>query len=152
MKLFGMPAAPLALTLAGVLPFAAGAGVMLAAADQPILKAQAGLVLLVYGAVILSFLGGLRWGAEIAARDEAPRAGILGLSVLGSLAGWGLVLWMFFSGAGWPMFAAAAGLHLVHGLWDAGAGGLPGWMRRVRVIGAACAAASLGAGAAAYFV
>jgi hypothetical protein len=152
MKIFAMPAAPLVLTLAGVLPFAAGAGVMLAAADQPILKAQAGLVLLVYGAVILSFLGGLRWGAEITARDEAPRAGVLVLSVLGSLAGWGIVLWAFFGGAGWPVFAAGAGLHLLHGLWDVGAGGLPGWMRRARVIGAACAVAALGAGAAAYFV
>jgi hypothetical protein len=52
----------------------------------------------------------------------------------------------------WPVFAAGAGLHLLHGLWDVNAPGLPGWMRRVRVIGAACAVAALGAGAAAYFV
>lgn len=152
MKLFGMPTAPLVLTLAGVLPFAAGAGVMLAAAGQPILKAQAGLVVLFYGAVILSFLGGLRWGAEITLHAEAPRAGVLGLSVLGSLAGWALVLWAFFGGAGWQVFAAGAGLHLLHSFWDVGASGLPGWMQRLRVIASACAVAALGTGAAAYFV
>ena len=78
MKLFGIPGAPLALTLAGIAPFAAGAGVMWAAQADPVLQAQAGLTLLVYGAVILSFVGGLRWGAEIAA-SEAPRAAVLAL-------------------------------------------------------------------------
>jgi len=152
MKLLGMPTAPLVLTLAGVLPFAAGAGVMLAVTGQPILKAQAGLVMLVYGAVILSFLGGLRWGTEITLHADAPRAGVLCLSVLGSLAGWVLVLWAFFGGAGWQVFAAGAGLHLLHSLWDARASALPGWMRRLRVIAASCAVTALGAGAAAYLV
>lgn len=150
MKLFGIPGAPLALTLAGMAPFAAGAGVMWAAQADPVLQAQSGLALLVYGAVILSFVGGLRWGAEVAGR-EAPRAQVLGLSVIGSLAAWALVLYGVLGALGWQVFAAAAGAHLLHGFWDTGAAGLPAWMRRLRAIGTFGAAAALLAGGAAYF-
>jgi hypothetical protein len=150
MKLFGIPGAPLALTLAGMAPFAAGAGVMWAAQADPVLQAQSGLALLAYGAVILSFVGGLRWGAEVAGR-EAPRAKVLGLSVLGSLAAWALVLYGVLGALGWQVFAAAAGAHLLHGVWDTGAQGLPAWMRRLRAIGTFGAAAALLAGGAVYF-
>ena len=150
MKLFGIPGAPLALTLAGMAPFAAGAGVMWAAQADPVLQAQSGLALLAYGAVILSFVGGLRWGAEVAGR-EAPRAAVLGLSVLGSLAAWALVLYGVLGALGWQVFAAAAGAHLLHGVWDTGAQGLPAWMRRLRAIGTFGAAAALLAGGAVYF-
>lgn len=150
MKLFGIPGAPLALTLAGIAPFAAGAGVMWAAEADPVLQAQAGLTLLVYGAVILSFVGGVRWGAEIAA-NEAPRWPVLGLSVLGSLAGWGLVLYGVLGALDWKVFAAAAGAHLLHGVWDTGAAALPAWMRRLRAVGTFGAAAALLAGGAVYF-
>ena len=150
MKLFGIPGAPLALTLAGMAPFAAGAGVMWAAQADPVLQAQSGLALLAYGAVILSFVGGLRWGAEVAGR-EAPRAKVLGLSVLGSLAAWALVLYCVLGALGWQVFAAAAGAHLLHGVWDTGAQGLPAWMRRLRAIGTFGAAAALLHGGAVYF-
>jgi hypothetical protein len=150
MSRFGVPAAPLALTLAGIAPFAAGAGVMWAAEADPVLQAQAGLTLLVYGAVILSFLGGLRWGAEVA-QGETRRASLLGLSVLGSLAAWGLVLYGVLGALDWHVFAAAAGAHLLHGIWDTGAAALPAWMRRLRAIGTFGAAAGLLAGGAAYF-
>ena len=150
MKLFGIPGAPLALTLAGMAPFAAGTGVMWAAQADPVLQAQSWLALLAYGAVILSFVGGLRWGAEVAGR-EAPRAKVLGLSVLGSLAAWALVLYGVLGALGWQVFAAAAGAHLLHGVWDTGAQGLPAWMRRLRAIGTFGAAAALLAGGAVYF-
>ncbi|MFN7164456.1 MAG: DUF3429 domain-containing protein [Hyphomonas sp.] len=149
MKPFGIPRAPLSLTLAGLAPFAAGAGVMWAAEADPVLQAQAGLTLLVYGAVILSFIGGLRWGAEIAG-SEAPRARVLALSVAGSLVGWGLVLYGVLGALDWQIFAAAAGAHLLHGVWDTGATGLPAWMRRLRAIGTFSAAAALLAGGAVY--
>ena len=150
MKLFGIPGAPLALTLAGMAPFAAGTGVMWAAQADPVLQAQSGLALLAYGAVILSFVGGLRWGAEVAGR-EAQRATVLGLSGLGSLAAWALVLYGVLGALGWQVFAAAAGAHLLHGVWDTGAQGLPAWMRRLRAIGTFGAAAALLAGGAVYF-
>jgi hypothetical protein len=51
---------PVALGLAGLLPFlAAGAGAVLLA---PPAGAAAAVVAAVYGAVILSFLGGVQWG------------------------------------------------------------------------------------------
>lgn len=149
----GIPAAPLALTLSGVLPFAASAGVMWAARDNPVLQAQSGLTLLVYAAVILSFLGGLRWGAEIVGRgDEGPRAGVLALSVLGSLAGWGLVIYGVLGALNWQVYSAAAASHLAHGLWDTGGAAIPPWMRRLRAIGTFGAVVSLLAGGASYLV
>ncbi|MDP3458176.1 MAG: DUF3429 family protein, partial [Hyphomonas sp.] len=108
-----------------------------------------GLTLLVYGAVILSFVGGLRWGTEMAG-SEAPRGAVLALSVLGSLAAWVLVLYGVLGALNWQVFAAAAGAHLLHGVWDTGAAGLPAWMRRLRAIGTFGAAAALLAGGAAY--
>jgi Protein of unknown function (DUF3429) len=153
MRISGIPAAPLMLTLAGIAPFAAGAGVMWAAEDDPVLQAQAGLTLLVYGAVILSFLGGLRWGAEVVERgDKGPRTLVLICSVLGSLAGWGLVVYGVLGALDWQVYAAAATAHMVHGFWDTGTVVIPAWMRRLRAIGTFGAAAGLMAGGAAYFV
>lgn len=153
MRISGIPAAPLLLTLAGIAPFAAGAGVMWAAEDDPVLQAQAGLTLLVYGAVILSFLGGLRWGAEVVDRGDAePRAAVLICSVLGSVAGWGLVLYGVLGALDWQVYAAAAAAHMVHGFWDTGTVVIPAWMRRLRAIGTFGAAAGLMGGGAVYFV
>ncbi len=151
MRLFGIPGVPLALTLPGLIPFAAGAGVMWAAAGDPVLKAQAALVLLVYGAVILSFLGGVRWGAEVNAQGGGlPRTGIMVLSVLGSLAGWAAVLYGVLGALGWPVFGALALAHLMQGIWDSDGAGLPFWMRRVRRLATLGAFAALMAGAASY--
>lgn len=153
MRISGIPAAPLLLTLAGIAPFVAGAGVMWAAEDDPVLQAQAGLTLLVYGAVILSFLGGLRWGAEVVDRGDAgPRAAVLICSVLGSVAGWGLVLYGVLGALDWQIYAAAAAAHMVHGFWDTGTVVIPAWMRRLRAIGTFGAAAGLMGGGAVYFV
>lgn len=153
MRLFGLPAFALGLTLAGLVPLAAGAGVLWAARGNAVLQFQAAQTVIVYGALILSFLGGLRWGAEVNGQGAGvPRAPILALSVLGALAGWGIVLWALWAPAQWPMLAALAGAHLLHGLWDGRGAGLPIWMRRLRAVAAGVAAVSLGAAAASYFV
>ncbi len=75
------------LGLAGVLPFAAGA---LAAWRPDPVGAFAVTALLAYGAVILSFLGGIHWG--LALERAHPRPAQLGLGVLPSLAGWTALL------------------------------------------------------------
>ena len=148
-----MPGVPLALMLVGLVPFAAGAGAVWALRSDPALQGRAALALLAYSAVILSFLGGIRWGAEVNAHGAGiPRTRQLVLSVLGSLAGWGLLLWAMLSAPGWPVLVAAALAHLLHGIWDADGAGLPVWMRRLRIIGAAGAVLALGAAAAAYIV
>jgi hypothetical protein len=153
MRLFGIPGVPLALMLGGLVPFAAGAGGMWALRADPALQGQVALALLVYGAIILSFLGGIRWGAEVNAHGGGiPRTRQLVLSVLGSLAAWGLVLWAVLGAPGWPVFALAAAAHGLHGIWDADGAGLPMWMRRLRILGAAGAVIALGAAAAVYVV
>ncbi|MFN7178631.1 DUF3429 domain-containing protein [Hyphomonas sp.] len=153
MRLFGVPAVALGLTLAGLVPLAAGAGVMWAARADAVLQMQAAQALIVYGALILSFLGGVRWGAEVNGQGAGiPRTPLISLSVLGSLAGFGIVLWALWSVELWPVLAALAGAHLLHGVWDAGGAGLPIWMRRLRGFAAVVAVIALGAAAASYFV
>lgn len=92
-----VPRPALVLGLAGLIPFAA-AYVMTIAGPQD-LRPQAALALAAYGAVILSFLGGIHWGMAMAAssggasssRDtELPRQ--LVIAVLPSLSGWAALL------------------------------------------------------------
>lgn len=152
MRLFGIPSLPLALTLSGLIPFAAPAAMLWLAPEDAALQDKAGMALLVYGAVILSFLGGVRWGAEINAQGSGgiPRSALLNLSMLGPLAGWGLVLWGAIAGLGWPVFAAMAGAQGLHAAWDSDGAGLPMWYRRLRRLAAVGAVAALIAAAAAY--
>ncbi|MEL6826722.1 MAG: DUF3429 domain-containing protein, partial [Pseudomonadota bacterium] len=75
------PQVPMALMFAGVIPFVATSGLMLVWRNDPALKVTMAPWLLVYAAVILSFLGGVRWGAEIAKR-ERPRFAELGPATL----------------------------------------------------------------------
>lgn len=73
----------------GVIPFVtlAIAGPFL---SDPI-RTQAFLALIAYGAVILSFMGGIHWGLAIAdSRDAGFRR--LGISVLPALIGWAALL------------------------------------------------------------
>lgn len=80
------PLAALVLGLAGLVPFAAAA--LSQYAGLPGLAPDCGVRLgIVYGAVILSFLGGIRWG--VALRSGAPRRQAIefAASVLPSLAG-----------------------------------------------------------------
>lgn len=151
MRLFGNPATQLALTLAGLVPFIAGAAVMWLPQTGPVLRAQAALCLLVYAGMILSYAGGVRWGAGIHAHGEAqPQTGLAALSGLGALAGWGLVLAGVLGALDWPVFVAAAAAHAAHGVWDAFGAGLPAWFRRLRLSAALAAATALAAAAGAY--
>ncbi|HYF23212.1 MAG TPA: DUF3429 domain-containing protein [Caulobacteraceae bacterium] len=120
----------------GVAPFAAAAGVY--GWGPPELAGPALLALLTYAAAILSFLGGVRWGAEIVA--PAPRPPVVVLSVLPPLAAWALLALPFATperqiGGFLVMFLACW-------LWDANAEDLPPWYRRLRTV------LTLGAGAA----
>ncbi|MBC7506421.1 MAG: DUF3429 domain-containing protein [Sandarakinorhabdus sp.] len=89
-----------------------------------------GLVPVIYGALILSFLGGARWGQE-AARPQ-PRLGVISLSMLPTLAGLTLLL------ATWldrhAQLVAMAALFGLQFVWDAGSLGLPAWYTRLRLI------------------
>ncbi len=89
-----------------------------------------GVVSLGYGALILSFLGGARWGQEVA--RPAPRFGIISLAMLPTLAG--LLLLLGPGLAPSVQLGAMAGLFGLHLLWDVGARDLPAWYPRLRTI------------------
>ena len=112
---------------AGVLPFAILAGLHMLGAGFPGQGAQAAFVM--YGAVILSFLGGIRWGAAVASGGARPIG--LWLAVLPSLWAVALLWWADPGVAAWGMFAG----FVVMGLADVllSIPGFPSWMRRLRL-------------------
>lgn len=86
MSKLNIPAVPLALGLGGLIPFWALAVIKVAGLwMHPLL---AGIVLALYAATILSFLGGARWGLATAAHDKAGVTADFIISVLPQLVGW----------------------------------------------------------------
>jgi len=83
-----IPIAALVLSSAGYVPFAGlSVGAMLPSPYQD----QASLGLLIYGAIILSFLGGVHWGLEMARQSGSAVTGSatrFGISVVPSLIAW----------------------------------------------------------------
>ena len=67
------PVTPLVLGLAGLVPFIVLTGVIMTKTVLPVLGsvAAAKFALLIYAIVVLSFLGGVRWGIALAAEDQA---------------------------------------------------------------------------------
>jgi hypothetical protein len=132
-----VPAPAWVLGLSGLIPFVTGA---LAVAFAPEIKPEAAAALLTYGAVILSFLGGIRWGFAV---FEGDRAGwnAYGASVIPSL-----VAWVAAAGGG-PvgLVILAIALALWYGVERASPPSiaLPGWYLRFRGILTAIAALSL---------
>ena len=144
---FAIPPAPLALTVAGLMPFFGGALAAFALVGDPARQAGAFLTLLVYGAVILSFLGGVRWGVEMnEATFTQPRWSILTGSILGALIGWAAVLfYLLGTPAQSPfVFLAMAGALAVHWIWDVlSRKDTPAWYDGLRTIATLGAVGSL---------
>lgn len=88
----------------GALPFMALAG--LSSFMRPD-NAWALYALATYGAVILSFLGGIHWGMAIGRSNQMPATSALVLSVVPSLVSWGALLLSPRSGL--LLLAAAVG-------------------------------------------
>lgn len=136
----GIPPAALWLGLAGLIPFVAGALALWV--PLPLLDPQNGLKLSVsYGAIILSFLGGIRWGTAIGPYDAQRQARELATSVLGSLAGLAAVFLPPI-----PALTLLVTGFLMQGLWDVTsveAGRLPAWFGKLRMILTAGAVVSL---------
>ena len=118
------------LGLGGLIPFVVMSGLLAYAgrdfiAFDMLVKALAG-----YGAVILSFLGGIRWGASLMRASRGRLT--LFLSVLPSLFAWICL----FLPAPW-LFAALALAFLAQGAWDVTAihrGKLPESFRMLRIV------------------
>ena len=86
-----IPRTALILGLAGALPFWAMALVLLFS-HSALMAAFAVKGGIAYGAVILSFLGGIRWGEALKPYGRRERAWAFSLSVVPSLAGWAALL------------------------------------------------------------
>jgi len=125
------PSVPVAAGLPGVLgliPFFGAAGVYVW--GRPELAGPALLTLLTYSAATLSFLGGLRWGHEMA--RESPRIGVMMAACVPPLVAWLLLALPFFEPA-WQIGGFIAAL-LLQWLWDAVSSDLPRWWSRLRTI------------------
>lgn len=135
-----IPAAALALGLAGLIPFAGGAlGLWF---RLPFFGPDMALKLVtVYGAIILSFLGGIRWGTAIGPYDSRRQSFEFSLSVAGSLAG---LLACFIEAV--PALTLLIAGFLMQALWDVTsveAGRLPAWFGKLRMVLTAGAVVSI---------
>jgi hypothetical protein len=120
-----IPPTVLAYGLLGVLPFWTVPAVALLA---PAWIGVAGAVEAVYAALILSFLGGARWG--LAVRAASPDPAVVGLAMTPTLVGLA-VLVLTHGQMRLQLLVLAAALSLIWA-WDAGAEDLPPWYGRLR--------------------
>jgi hypothetical protein len=126
-----IPASALGLGLAGLIPFAVGvAGLWF---PLPAIGPGDALKLVtIYGAIILSFLGGIRWGTAIGPYDSRRQSFEFSLSVFGSLAG---LLACFIEPV--PALTLLIAGFLMQALWDVTsveAGRLPSWFGKLRMV------------------
>jgi hypothetical protein len=135
-----IPRAVLTYGLLGLIPFLAPpvAGML-----WPELKPLATTLLTFYGALILSFLGGARWG--LAVSGNAPSAIDVTLAMIPTLAGLGLLL--FPDPTRQTQLFGLAGALALHWLWDIRGTGLPVWYGRLRTTLTAGAVLGLVSGA-----
>jgi len=139
----GAPPAARWLSLTGVLPFIVLALLVVVTPSALAVNRGAYGGLIAYSAVILSFLGATRWGAELASRPDAPRWSVLGLAVAPALWAW-LTISLALSARG-ELTALIAGF-LAMLAWDltaAARGVWPRWYPALRIIASAGAVASL---------
>lgn len=116
------------LGLAGTLPFVATAVGYCAGPEN--LRGAMSLAMLAYAAVILSFLGGARWGMECI-RHSPPRALVLTVAVLPCLAAWGLLIGAIWVPVTWQLGGLIA-VFLAQWLWDTGSTETPHWYSPLR--------------------
>lgn len=123
--------------LAGLIPFlAAPVGTLLA----PDFRWQFNEALLWWSAIILSFLGGARWGAAVQADAPSPR--LIGLAMLPSICAW-MILVLLPANMRVMQFGALATGLVLHLGWDLASRALPGWYGRLRMVLTAGAVAAL---------
>ena len=85
-----IPLSALILGFGGLIPFF-GLVTLLALTSQPDLKFFIGRSLVSYAAVILSFLGGARWGLALRCKDRRLQAMNFALAILPPLCAWPLL-------------------------------------------------------------
>ncbi|MBV6656145.1 MAG: DUF3429 domain-containing protein [Devosiaceae bacterium] len=131
-NLKSIPRTPFWLGLSGALPFAAGMIVYALGGVWVLDQDFAVRSTLAYGAVILSFLGGVRWGLALLMQFDEKRDARLALSILPSLLGWVALLMPHF-----PALVLLAMAFAAQGAWDAGDvadDGAPDWYATLRTV------------------
>ena len=127
-----IPAPPLLLGLSGLLPFWGLALALFVPSLMPWDRAAGDLALATYAAVIVSFLGGIRWGLAVAGSERRDTAVHYAVSVLPALAAWALLLlpepWRLACLGVLAMLLGAIDLGLVS------AGLAPAWFGRLRLL------------------
>jgi hypothetical protein len=145
-----IPSTPLFLGLAGLIPFWVLAGGLALKGVGPFSCECLDLALASYAAIILSFLGGIRWGLAVASADR-PEAGMhFMLSVMPSLAAWILLVLP----EPWRLTSLGC-LSLALGPLDRGlvlSGFAAPWLGRLRLLLSSGAGMALLAGAVAWRV
>ena len=133
------PLAPALLGALGLIPFLGlAAAALLADAFWSAFAADA---VLLYGAVILSFLGGCRWGFACAGMGSGPRFRALLVAVAPALLAWGAAM----AGGRAGLVLLAGGLLLLFAADESltRAGGAPEWWAKLRAPLTILAAGSL---------
>ena len=121
------PQAVLAYGLLGIVPFWS---LPLSALLAPNWAGVFAAVEAVYAALIVSFLGGARWG--LAARDASPSPVTVGLAMTPTL--WGLAVLVFTHGEMRVQLLALAAALTLSWAWDFSAKDLPPWYGRFRTV------------------
>ena len=127
-----IPAAPLALGLAGLMPFWGLALAILLGLSALPPPTTLGAALATYGAVIVSFLGGIRWGLATRSGDQRAVARHYAIAVVPSLLAWAALALPTADALGALGIVALALGALDQGL--VGAGLAPPWFGRLRLI------------------
>jgi hypothetical protein len=126
------PKMALWLGYAGLIPFAALTLAIILFRQDPFVQEPAGMALLAYGAIILSFLGGVHWGRALYEPDSRLQMRDFVLSVLPSLYGWGC-LFLPLASAGVLLLMPGFIWQLSFDLKAMRLGILPRWFGRLRI-------------------
>ena len=127
-----IPKAALILGLAGVLPFIVFGLLAITVGGGIVTPKLADTLLIGYGAIILSFMAGVRWGLALTAHREDDQALQLTVSVVPSLIAWAACFMPFAYGL--PLLAFT---HAALAVWDIRAmhnGRGPVWYAKLRMI------------------
>ena len=131
---------------AGLLPFIAlGTQVATGLPLGPAATTQARALLIIYGAAILSFLGGIQWGLAVTSADRSDAWRRYGFSILPSL----VAMLAVVHGGRNGLITLAVGVAVwgVYELWSTGLGEAPQWYGRLRLALTVVATAALAAAA-----
>lgn len=142
-KLLAIPPPARSFGLAGLLPFFVGALACWSSFPLPIGLSGA-FILCTYGAVILSFLGGIRWGVAMQHLSMIRNWQVVGLAMVPSLLGWASLL--VPPAIGFPVLVFGFVLQFVIDYRSTQVGITPSWFLLLRTILTVGATLSIGVG------